>query len=65
MCTSSQEWRGNFRDGAHRHAPLHVLAMKSWLRLALARHSEAEEELRGMVGNKDIPKVVWIHTLNW
>ncbi|CAA7058930.1 unnamed protein product [Microthlaspi erraticum] len=49
---------GNGSDGADQHASLPVLAMKAWL--GLGRHSEAEKELRGMVGNKDIPEAVWV-----
>ncbi|KAL1198445.1 TPR repeat-containing protein ZIP4 [Cardamine amara subsp. amara] len=49
---------GNGSDGADQHASLPVLAMKAWL--GLGRHSEAEKELRGMVGNKDIPETVWV-----
>lgn len=49
---------GNSSDGADQHASLPVLAMKAWL--GLGRHSEAEKELRGMVGNKDIPEAVWV-----
>ncbi|RID59810.1 hypothetical protein BRARA_F03009, partial [Brassica rapa] len=45
-------------DGADQHASLPVLAMKAWL--GLGKHSEAEKELRGMVGNKDIPEAVWV-----
>ncbi|KAJ0253938.1 TPR repeat-containing protein ZIP4 [Hirschfeldia incana] len=45
-------------DGADQHASLPVLAMKAWL--GLGKHSEAEKELRGMVGNKDIPESVWV-----
>ncbi|EOA12865.1 hypothetical protein CARUB_v10025833mg [Capsella rubella] len=49
---------GNGSDGPDQHASLPVLAMKAWL--GLGRHSEAEMELRGMVGNKDIPEAVWV-----
>ncbi|CAN8265699.1 unnamed protein product [Cochlearia groenlandica] len=49
---------GNDSDGADQHASLPVLAMKAWL--GLGRHSEAEKELRGLVGNKDIPETVWV-----
>ncbi|EFH40152.1 hypothetical protein ARALYDRAFT_331248 [Arabidopsis lyrata subsp. lyrata] len=49
---------GNGSDGADQHASLPVLAMKAWL--GLGRHSEAEKELRGMVGNNDIPEAVWV-----
>ncbi|KAF8105653.1 hypothetical protein N665_0157s0219 [Sinapis alba] len=49
---------GNGSDGADQHASLPVLAMKAWL--GLGKHSEAEKELRGMVGNKDIPEAVWV-----
>ncbi|XP_010547171.1 PREDICTED: TPR repeat-containing protein ZIP4 [Tarenaya hassleriana] len=49
---------GNGGDGADQHASLPVLAMKAWL--GLGRYSEAEKELRGMVGNKDIPEGVWV-----
>lgn len=49
---------GNGSGGADQHASLPVLAMKAWL--GLGRHSEAEKELRGMVGNKDIPEAVWV-----
>ncbi|CAH8363139.1 unnamed protein product [Eruca vesicaria subsp. sativa] len=45
-------------DGADQHASLPVLAMKAWL--GLGKYSEAEKELRGMVGNKDIPETVWV-----